>query len=137
MKKLLAILVLGLLWCNGVLANELNANSFFNKFNMRSIYSSMGPQLKFWCGSYPLEFFKLEKQNNQSITLIRDDTQFWIIKFLKNNKIELTDQITDGTYLTNDVYELKYISAMNEWWSIDAANSGKLNIPEGENCEKQ
>jgi hypothetical protein len=136
MKKLLGILVLGLLWCNGVLANELNANSFFNKFNMRSIYSSMGPQLKFWCGSYPFEFFKLEKQNNQSITLIRDDTQFWIIKFLKNNKIELTDQITDGTYLTNDVYELKYISAMNEWWSIDTANSGKLNIPEGENCKK-
>ena len=137
MKKLLWILVLGLLWCNGVLANELNANSFFNKFNMRSIYSSMGPQLKYWCGSYPFEFFTIKEKNNNSITLVRDDTQFWIIKFLKNNKIQLTDQITDGTYLTNDVYELKYISAMNEWWSIDTANSGKLNIPEGENCEKQ
>jgi len=138
MKKLFSmIVVLSMLWCNGVLANELNANSFFNKFNMRSIYSSMGPQLKFWCGSYPFEFFKIEKQNNQSITLIRDDTQLWVVKFLKNNKIELTDQITDGTYLTNDVYELKYISAMNEWWSIDAVNLGKLNIPESENCEKQ
>ena len=116
MKKLLAILVLGLLWCNGVLANELNANSFFNKFNMRSIYSSMGPQLKYWCGSYPFEFFTIKE---------------------KNNKIQLTDQIADGTYLTSHVYELKYISAMNEWWSIDAANLGKLNISEGENCEKQ
>ena len=25
---------------------------------------------------------------------------------------------------------------MNEWWSIDAANLGKLNISEGENCKK-
>jgi hypothetical protein len=96
----------------------------------------MGPQLKYWCGSYPFEFFTIKEKNNNSITLVRDDTQFWMIKFLKNNKIQLTDQITDGTYLTNDVYELKYISAMNEWWSIDAANLGKLNISEGENCKK-
>ena len=137
MKKLLGIVVLGLLWCNGVLANELNTNSFFNKFNMRSINSSMGPQLKFWCGSYPFEFFEIEKQNNQSITLIRHDTQIWTIKFSKNNKIELTDEITDGTYLTNNIIELKYINDINEWWSIDAANSGKLNIPEGEDCKKQ
>ena len=134
--KAIGIIVLSLMWCNGVLANELNANSFFNKFNMRSIYSSMGPQLKYWCGSYPFEFFTIKEKNNNSITLVRDDTQFWIIKFLKNNKIQLTDQITDGTYLTNDVYELKYISAMNEWWSIDAANLGKLNVSEGENCKK-
>jgi len=137
MKKFLGIVVLGLLWCNVVLANELNANSFFNKFNLRSINSSMGPQLKFWCGSYPFEFFEIEKQNNQSITLIRHDTQIWTIKFLKNNKIELTDEITDGTYLTNDIIELKYIKDMNEWWSTDAANSSKLNIPEGEDCKKQ
>ena len=136
MKKLLGILVLSLLWCNGVLANELNANSFFNKFNMRSIYSSMGPQLKYWCGSYPFEFFTIKEKNNNSITLVRNDDHFWIITFLENNKIELINQITSGTYLTSHDYELKYISAMNEWWSIDAANLGKLNISEGENCKK-
>ena len=134
--KLLGILVLGLLWSNGVLANELNANSFFNKFNMRSIYSSMGPQLKYWCGSYPFEFFTIKEKNNNSITLVRNDDHFWIITFLENNKIELINQITSGTYLTSHDYELKYISAMNEWWSIDAANLGKLNISEGENCKK-
>ena len=42
-----------------------------------------------------------------------------------------------GGYLTNDIIELKYIKDMNEWWSTDAANSGKLNIPEGEDCKKQ
>ena len=39
--------------------------------------------------------------------------------------------------LTNNIIELKYINDINEWWSIDAANSGKLNIPEGEDCKKQ
>jgi len=134
--KAIGIIVLSLMWCNGVLANELNANSFFNKFNMRSIYSSMGPQLKYWCGSYPFEFFTIKEKNNNSITLVRNDDHFWIITFLENNKIELINQITSGTYLTSHDYELKYISAMNEWWSIDAANLGKLNISEGENCKK-
>ena len=97
----------------------------------------MGPQLKYWCGSYPFEFFTIKEKNNNSITLVRNDDHFWIITFLENNKIELINQITSGTYLTSHVYELKYISAMNEWWSIDAANLGKLNISEGENCEKQ
>ena len=87
MKKLFLYIFLGLLWCNGVLANELNANSFFNKFNMRSIYSSMGPQLKYWCGSYPFEFFTIKEKNNNSITLVRNDDHFWIITFLENNKI--------------------------------------------------
>ena len=136
MKKLFLYIFLGLLWCNGVLANELNANSFFNKFNMRSIYSSMGPQLKYWCGSYPFEFFTIKEKNNNSITLVRNDDHFWIINFLENNKIQLINQITSGTYLTSHDYELKYISAMNEWWSIDAANLGKLNVSEGENCKK-
>ena len=39
MKKLLGIVVLSLMWCNGVLANELNANSFFNKFNIMYVFT--------------------------------------------------------------------------------------------------
>ena len=104
---------------------------------MRSIRSSMGQQLKFWCGSYPSEFFTIKEKNNSSITLVRNDDQIWTVTFLENNKIELIDQITSGSYLIEKVLELKYINDMNEWWFIDAANLAKLEIPEGEDCEKQ
>ena len=137
MKKFLGIIVLGLLLSGNANSKELNADSFFNEFNMRSIYSSVGNWLKHSCDeSYPFEIFKIKEQNNHSITLVNGVDLFWTIKFLGNNKIELTDQITSGTYLTTNVYELKYISDINEWWSIDDANLNKLKIPLSGDCEK-
>ena len=59
MKKL--ILILSIIFSNLSYAEELSVDTFFDKFNMRSTLSSMGPQLKFCCGSNHSEFFKIKE----------------------------------------------------------------------------
>jgi len=62
MKKLFIQLIILILFSKMSLAKEITIDNFFNKFNMRSTLSSMGPQLRYWCGSYPSEFFEIKEK---------------------------------------------------------------------------
>ena len=103
---------------------------------MRSIYSSMGPQLKYWCGAYPSQFFEVEEKNNNKLTLVRHGDHYWFISFKGDNKIKITEQITSGTYFTITDYELEYVNTIDELWDINAVKSGKLLINETVDCKK-
>ena len=136
MKRIIFILLFTLIYSNNVFAKEINFNSFFNNFNMRSITSSMGQQLKYWCGAYPSQFFEVDEKNMEKLTLIRNGDHYWYIFLIADNKVRITNEITSGTYLTSNVYQLEYIDDIDEWWDIDAAKSGKLLINESVDCEK-
>jgi hypothetical protein len=135
MKKFL--LLIFLISTNYSFASELTVDTFYNKFNMRSTLSSMGPQLRYWCGSYPSEFFKIKEKMNDRLILVRNEDQFWDITILDNNKVAIYDYITSGTYKTEDVTQLIYIDEKGEWRDELSVNNGQLTNPEQSNCTKQ
>jgi hypothetical protein len=97
----------------------------------------MGPQLRYWCGSYPSEFFKIKEKMNDRLILVRNEDQFWDITILDNNKVAIYDYITSGTYKTEDVTQLIYIDEKGEWRDELSVNNGQLTNPEQSNCTKQ
>ncbi len=97
----------------------------------------MGPQLKFWCGSNPSEFFKIKEKMNNRLILVRNEDQFWDVTILDNNKVVIYDYITSGTYKSEEVTQLVYMSEKGEWWDELSANKGQLANPEESGCKKQ
>ena len=137
MKKLLSILTILILSSNSSFSNEINIDTFLNKFNMRSTLSSMGPQLKFWCGSYPSEFFEIKEKKDKRVVLVRNEDHFWDVTVLDDNKVVIYNYITNGTYSFEDEAQLIYISDKDEWWDEMSVKAGKLENPERSDCEKQ
>jgi hypothetical protein len=137
MKKFFIKSVILILFSNVGFANEITLDKFFNKFNMRSTLSSMGPQLRYWCGSYPSEFFEIKEKMDNRLVLVRDGDQYWDVTILDNNKIVIYDRITNGTYSTEDEAQLIYISDKDEWWDDLSVKDGKLTNPETSDCVKQ
>ena len=142
MKKIsltffVSLKIIFLISTNYSFASELTVDTFYNKFNMRSTLSSMGPQLRYWCGSYPSEFFKIKEKMDDRLILVRNENHFWDITILDNNKVAIYNQITSGTYKTEDVTQLIYMSDKDEWWDELSVNKGKLTNPEQSDCTKQ
>lgn len=137
MKKIFLTILFTLVLSGGASANEITLEKFFNKFNMRSTLSSMGPQLRYWCGSYPSEFFEIKEKMDNRLILVRDGDQYWDVTILGNNKVVLYDRITNGTYSTEDEAQLIYMSDKDEWWDEMSVAKGKLENPETSDCKKQ
>jgi len=137
MKKLLGIVVLCSLLGGNASANEITLDKFFNKFNMRSTLSSMGPQLRYWCGSYPSEFFEIKEKMENRFILVRNENHFWDITILDDNKVVIYNRITNGTYSFEDEAQLIYIDDKDEWWDDISVKEGKLKNPETSDCKKQ
>ena len=104
---------------------------------MRSTLSSMGPQLRYWCGSHPSEFFEIKEKMDNRLILVRDGDQYWDVTILGNNKVVIYDRITNGTYSSEDEAQLIYMSEKDEWWDNISFNEGKLKNPEASDCKKQ
>ncbi len=81
MKKIVSILTFLILSSNSSFSNEINIDTFFNKFNMRSTLSSMGPQLRYWCGSYPSEFFEIKEKKISVLYWLGTKTSFGMFLF--------------------------------------------------------
>ena len=137
MKKLFIHSAILILFSNMGFANEITLEKFFNKFNMRSTLSSMGPQLRYWCGSYPSEFFEIKEKMDDRLVLVRDGDQYWDVTILADNKVVIYDRITNGTYSTKDETQLVYMSDKDEWWDEMSVTKGKLENPETSDCKKQ
>ena len=137
MKKLFIHSAILILFSNMGFANEITLDKFFNKFNMRSTLSSMGPQLRYWCGSYPSEFFEIKEKMEDRLVLVRDGDQYWDVTILDNNMVVIYDRITNGTYSSEDEAQLIYMGDKDEWWDDLSAKDGKLTNPETSDCVKQ
>ena len=131
MKKIISILTILILSSNSSFSSEINIDTFLNKFNMRSTLSSMGPQLKFWCGSYPSEFFEIKEKKDKRVVLVRNEDHFWDVTILDDNKVVIYNYITNGTYSFEDEAQLIYISDKDEWWDEMKVISGLWSSTHG------
>ncbi len=99
--------------------NLISAKDFYERFNMRSIYSSYDQRLKYYCESYPKDFFKSPKFVSINQVEFVDGDDIWIISIQPNNKIKVTNKITSGTYSTTSVHRLYFDKHSNEWRSLE------------------
>ncbi|VAW81949.1 hypothetical protein MNBD_GAMMA12-1966 [hydrothermal vent metagenome] len=126
--KVLLIVMLPL----NVFAGELTLNDLYNKFNMRTIYSSYGQRLQYYCGAYPKNFFPKHQASfkfGNTLKLVSGD-DVWIFTMKSDNKIILVNKITSGTYNTVNKYALHFDRINGDW------RADKIRIKEPVNCKK-
>lgn len=110
-----------------VAERQITPEEFFNAFNMRTIGSFMWPRLRYYCESYPKDYFNNRKPDERSrdylgdediaklgktllvLTPLEDGEEFdevWWIYFEGDNKIELDEIVRSGTINTTSHYKL-------------------------------
>ncbi|MFB9153976.1 hypothetical protein ACFFUS_11580 [Vibrio gallaecicus] len=99
---------------------------------MRTVYSSYGQNLKWYCESYPREFFSTEEVSfvsDSRLELVSGDN-VWIFTISEPNIVTIGNQITSGTYNSVSTYELYFDPQTQDW----RANETYIDIPK--DCER-
>ncbi|VAW71121.1 hypothetical protein MNBD_GAMMA10-1644 [hydrothermal vent metagenome] len=117
--------------CN-VTAGEIKLDDIYEKFNMRTIYSSYGQRLKYYCESYPKEYFSKENIKHikgKKLELISGD-DIWVFTIKGPNQLVLSNKISDASYNTLDEYTVYYDKDNNDW------RANKILLKKSEDCVK-
>lgn len=101
-------------WHKGI--ERLTTYGLYEKFNMRSIFSSFGQRLKYYCQSYPKDFFMVTNISENKLELEADD-DVWEFTIEEPNIIYINNTITSGTYNSSVRYEIYYVEKNNDWRS--------------------
>ena len=83
---------------------------FYNKFNLRTIVSSYSTQLRYYCASYPKDFFKADKviMPNTDKVIIEDEQRLLSFELVSRNQLIIVDEIKDGSYQAKHLYTIYY-----------------------------
>ncbi|YCO04890.1 hypothetical protein ACB087_15430 [Vibrio sp. VNB-15] len=130
--KLIFSVALTLLAFSSNGAEQLTTKDLYEKFNMRTVYSSYGQNLKWYCESYPREFFSTEEASfvsDSRLELVSGDN-VWIFTISEPNIVTIGNQITSGTYNSVSTYELYFDPRTQDW----RANETYIDIPK--DCER-
>lgn len=107
---------------------QITPQDFYERFNMRTILSSVGPRLNYHCESFPFEFFSITEMTDDYLELEEDGYPQWYINFLGDNTIELFISVWGTTYRSNTEYRLIFDTETQQW----RASTTFINIPD--NC---
>ncbi|WP_157038340.1 hypothetical protein, partial [Photobacterium ganghwense] len=89
-------------------AEQVTTQDLYEKFNMRTIYSSYGQRLKYYCESYPKQFFSIEGASfvsDSRLELVSGE-DVWFFTISEPNIISVGNHITSGTYNSVSTYAL-------------------------------
>lgn len=111
-------------------SKKLTTHDIYEKFNMRSIFSSYGQRLKYYCESYPKNFFSKAKHVSENRLELESGDDFWVFTIKERNIIHITNQITSGTYNSETRYEIYFDNENNDW----RARQTFIEIPK--DCKK-
>ena len=115
-----------------VVAKDLTLNDIYEKFNMRTVYSSYGPRLKYYCESYPKDYFPKENAKfikGKQLELVSGN-DIWVFTIKEPNTFFLNNQITKATYNSGKEYSVQYDEVHNDW------RADKILIKKKGNCKK-
>ncbi|SDK37993.1 SH3 domain-containing protein [Microbulbifer yueqingensis] len=94
---------------------------------MRSIFSSYGQRLKYYCESYPKEYFSEAKFVSESRLELKEGDDIWTLTILSPKRIAISNQITSGTYNSAKEYDVVYSEDNDDW----RASETFINVREG------
>ncbi len=109
---------------------ELTAAELYDRLDLRSLATSMAQQLKVECGRHPRDFFphtSASFEGDRKVTLTKAD-RVWVLEVVGPDRFEMTDQITDGTYLTHEEITVRFDEEAAAW------RADQTSIPEPDGC---
>lgn len=109
---------------------KLTTYELYEKFNMRTIFSSYGQRLKYYCESYPRNYFLKAYHVSEDRLELESGDDVWVFTIEGPNKIYISNQITSGTYNAGARYVIYYDQENNDWRSRETY----INIPK--DCKK-
>jgi len=119
MKKfsvfILVLLILFLSSCSvkgpGVeVDTEIWPYELYKKFNLRTVHSRYSYGLRYYCSSYPKDYFRpdqLYMPNTDKIVMENNETLL-SFEFLTNSQVIMVDESKDGTYRSKEIYTIYY-----------------------------
>lgn len=104
---------------------------FYERFNLRTIISSYNADLKYYCASYPKDFFRKDQlyMPNTDTLVIENETKKLVFEMYSQDKVIVTDEIKDGSYMAKYLYNVYY----NE--EHDDFRTDRFFIEKSENCK--
>lgn len=83
---------------------------FYNKFNLRTIVSSYSGYLRYYCASYPKDFFHPDKvvMPNTDKVVIQDEKRLLSFDIISQDQIVVVDEMKDGSYHAKHLYTIYY-----------------------------
>jgi len=83
---------------------------FYERFNLRTILSSYDGHLKFYCASYPKDFFTPEElyMPNTDKIIIQNETKRLTFELFSEDKVIIIDERIDGSYSAKFLYKIYY-----------------------------
>jgi len=102
---------------SAAIAEELTIDALYEKFNMRSIRSSYGQRLKYFCQSYPKDFYPASAIVQKSATkiLLSYDGDSWEMTIIGKNRIRIGNAMAPGTYNSTAEYDVEFNSKARDW----------------------
>lgn len=98
-------------------SEQVTTKDLYEKFNMRTIYSSYGQRLKYYCESYPKQFFSIEGASfvsDSRLELVSGE-DVWVFTISEPNIISVGNHITSGTYNSVSTYALYFDRKAQDW----------------------
>ena len=123
----LSIFLMLFLSCAFCQAKDLTIDDVYQNFNMRSISSSFGQRLRYYCQSYPKDYFPsqyvAEKKSTQ-ITLDNND-DVWVLAIVGKNRISISNKIKTGSYNTVVEHDVFFNPEAADWRTKETF----INVP--------
>lgn len=118
-RRMKSLMVLILLFLPAtVYGREPTLEDLYLKFNLRTIYSSFGPRLKYFCESYPADYFPESAMkmlpDESTIHLVYGD-DVWTIRLTNPDKIVIANSIVSGTWNSFTEYEIHFDELNSDW----------------------
>ncbi|PHR55867.1 MAG: hypothetical protein COA44_09505 [Arcobacter sp.] len=88
----------------------------YEKFNLRTIVSSYSSPLRYFCLSYPKDFFRpdqLYMPNTQSI-IIKNKTRYLSFELISRDEVIVID-IVEGSYKARHLYKFYYNEEFDDY----------------------
>jgi hypothetical protein len=98
-------------------AKDVTTDDLYASFNMRSIFSSFGPRLKYYCQSYPREYFPgaALKEKTATRLVLESGDDVWVLTIVGRNRVSVGSSITSGSYRSDKEYALTFDAAHSDW----------------------
>jgi hypothetical protein len=94
---------------------QITPISFYNSFNMRSFSGSFGNNLRYYCESYPKDFFQISIIEENFLEISYEEIIVWRINFKSHNTINIYDAVYSGSYRDHSIFDVIFDEDNQDW----------------------
>jgi len=96
---------------------EIWPYELYNKFNLRTVFSRYSNGLRYYCASYPKDYYRPDQvymPNTDKIIMENNETLL-SFEFITNSQIILIEESKDGSYKSKVMHTIYYNEAFDDY----------------------